>query len=123
MDLYNGYCATANVAAAVQTSAPRVTTSNSAKSTPVVQSPNTDPDANGNESSTTSVPPTTETSESGTSSATSEKKGLAQSDIIALAVGLGVGLPSLLLALATFCVTKKRKERQNRVTTGIHYIK
>ncbi|PVH81672.1 hypothetical protein DL98DRAFT_165185 [Cadophora sp. DSE1049] len=123
MDLYNGYCATANVAAAVQTTVPSVTASNSAKSTPVANSPNTNLDANANESSTTSTPDTTETPEPGTSSVTSEKKGLAQSDIIALAVGLGVGLPSLLLALATFCVTKRRKEKQNRVTTEIHYVK
>ncbi|KAH7393456.1 hypothetical protein BKA64DRAFT_88684 [Cadophora sp. MPI-SDFR-AT-0126] len=122
MDLYNGYCATANVAAAVQTTAPSVTASNSATSTPVANSPNTSLEAHANESSTTSTPSTTGIPEPGSLSDTSEKKGLAQSDIIALAVGLDVGVPSLLLALATFCVTKRRKERQNRVTTEILYV-
>ncbi|KAG4435951.1 hypothetical protein IFR05_008571 [Cadophora sp. M221] len=128
MDLYNGYCSTANVAAAVQTSGPSVTPSSSAaKSTPVANSPNTNLGANANDSSSpssTSDLITGQTSSPETSSSTtSEKKGLAQSDVIALAVGLGVGLPSLLLALATFCLQRKRKERQNRVTTEIHYVK
>lgn len=126
IDLYNGYCSTANVAAAVQTSAPSVTPHTStAKSTPVANSPNTNLDANANDSSSsTSGLITGQTSLPETSSATtSEKKGLAQSDVIALAVGLGVGLPNLLLALATFCLQRKRKEKQNRVTTEIHYVK
>lgn len=126
MDLYNGYCATVNVAALVQTTAPSVTLSTSSKSTPAANSSNRiiDADANSNgPSSTSRTPVTAETSAPQTSSANSEKKGLQQSDVIALAVGLGVGFPSLLLALATFCLQRKRKERQNRVTTETHYVK
>ncbi|KAK0099776.1 hypothetical protein ONS95_013333 [Cadophora gregata] len=123
MDLYNAYCATANVAAAVQTSAPSIAASNSAKVTSTAILPKTHLDANANNSSSASSPITTEDTKSGTSSANTGNKGLAQSDIIALAVGLGVGVPSLLLALATFCVTKRRRERQSTVTTEIRYVK
>ncbi|KAH7321790.1 hypothetical protein BKA65DRAFT_89146 [Rhexocercosporidium sp. MPI-PUGE-AT-0058] len=125
VDLYNGYCATANVAATFPTSAPGVTPSTTAtKSTLVANSPNTNLDANANDSSSTTTNLIIgQTSPPATSTTTSEKKGLAQSDVIALAVGLGVGLPSLLLALATFCLQRKRRDKANRVTTEIHYVK
>ncbi|KAL2068089.1 hypothetical protein VTL71DRAFT_16187 [Oculimacula yallundae] len=123
MNLYNGYCSTANVAAAVQTSAPGVTTSTSAKTTPAANAPNPNLDANiKGSSSTTGTTATLGTTAPAASSATGEKKGLTQSDVIALAVGLGVGLPSLLLALATFCLQRKKRERQHRTSPEVHYI-
>ncbi|RPA81509.1 hypothetical protein BJ508DRAFT_414745 [Ascobolus immersus RN42] len=45
-----------------------------------------------------------------------EKKGLSQSDIIALGTGLGVGIPSLLVALVTCWM--QLKKRRNRMSAG-----
>ncbi|CZT46351.1 uncharacterized protein RSE6_06764 [Rhynchosporium secalis] len=125
MDIYNGYCATANVAAAVQTSTSGVTASASATSTPKI--PISNPNATTEPRSKDSVPTTgarttVETSVPGGATAASEKKGLAQSDVIALAVGLGVGVPSLLLAVATFCMQRKKRERQHRASPEVHYV-
>ncbi len=122
IDLYDGYCTTANLA--VQTTASEVSPVTSSKNTQLAQSTSKtiSSSANGAQA-TVSGEETTETSIPETPSTASKKKGLSQSDVIALAVGLGVGLPSLLLALATFCLQRKKKEKEHRITTEVHYVK
>jgi hypothetical protein len=105
ISLYDGYCATANVAA--QTTVQD--TSKSSITSISVTSLKTSP-ANtvvGEQAQTTSV---TTTQDSGTAS--SEKKGLSQSDVIAIGVGLGVGVPSLVLGIATFCLARRKKDER-----------
>ena len=123
INLYNNYCATANVAvsATSDTSLPSLTASSVAASVA---------------SSTTSPHRTTQTSSSGqeaadstneaatavkseaaaapnNSDAASEKDGLSRSDLIAIGVGLGVGVPSLIIAIATFCLMRKKGNRRH----------
>lgn len=115
MDLYDGYCKTANV---------EVTT------TPIELAASTGaPSAEGPSTkiliATTSVQrkalsslnsqvlatsgASTAASPTGTSTNTS---ALGKSDVIAIGVGLGIGVPSLLIGLATLCVQmRKRKQR------------
>ena len=113
--LYDGYCATANVE--VPTSTAAVITSK--MDTGVLGNPTSPPTNTAIQTGTVDNPtpiPNTQpesTSPSTTTSAsTEEKNGLSQSDVIALAVGLGVGVPSLLLALATFLGMRRKKENR-----------
>ena len=113
ISLYDNYCATANVAVSTtsDTSLPSRTASSAVASTA---------------SSTTSLHRTTQTSSSGQGAAGStnaadsapdnsdvanEKDGLSRSDLIAIGVGLGVGIPSLIIAIATFCLMRKKGNR------------
>ncbi|KAK0704022.1 hypothetical protein B0T26DRAFT_597121, partial [Lasiosphaeria miniovina] len=105
LGIYDGYCATANAAAAT-TSTPAITSSSGTAAT--TQS--------GPGKGTTAL----QTSPAGSSAnptqaaggAESDKKGLSQSDIIALAASLGVGVPSLLIAAATLWVQLRKKKKK-----------
>ncbi|EPE30447.1 hypothetical protein GLAREA_03414 [Glarea lozoyensis ATCC 20868] len=116
--LYDGYCATANVEVASAVATSKATTTGGAS---VVSVPTTSPDAlpstnnppnTGSGGAVVQATPTSTPSPNSSPATTEEKKGLSQSDIIALAVGLGVGVPSLLLALATFLGMRKKKENR-----------
>lgn len=117
IDLYNGYCSTANVAAS--------TTSSSSTSTPTLLSSSTKSISATSKTTSTSnqvVETLSNSSASETNSAdvvttptaSDEKKkgGLTSSDVIALGVGLGVGVPSLLLGIATFCLQRRNRGRK-----------
>ena len=139
--LYNSYCATANVAQASSSTAAaasfteRTTTSTKAASTkprdhvvqtdsssaPVSDSGNVAAGATPVITAFTMSLKTSSTTPGATSSgeAAAEKKGLSSSDLIALGVGLGVGIPSLCVALATFCLMRRKANRANRQPTQL----
>lgn len=124
IQLYDGYCKTANVAVAVTTSETMVQSSVTEEaqatlpSTTQLRSASTNSAEKENVVSATLSSGVKETSSS-TPSATAggggnqKAKGLTQSDIVALSVGLGVGVPSLLLALGTFCLARRNHRRNH----------
>lgn len=137
ISLFDGYCATANVEASTTAVAGRgsslggrtsvaVASTTQAQVGPTGVATTTGVEKVGNTVTWTgsvgSQSVATGTGNGGQASPTSStnpaKKGLAQSDIIALAVGLGVGVPSLLLALATFCVQRRTKNRKSMALAG-----
>lgn len=100
LSMYNGYCATVTLGhAAVATAIGTASTAPNAfdSSTPTV----TGSGINAVGSLSTVI----------TSGADLSDGQLSRSDTIALAIGLGVGLPSLLLGIATFVVQVRRKSR------------
>lgn len=115
LSLYDGYCATANVELTT-TSRIRPVATNTKAATTAGTNPTPGPGAGAGSNSdgvpVETNPPTP--SGTGTRTAdTNEKNGLSQSDIVALAASLGVGIPSLLIAAITLWVQlKKRKRRQ-----------
>lgn len=125
--LYNSYCATANVAqtsssptttaAASITETSTTTSSQKAASTnppnSVVLTGNGDAAA-GAAPVTTAFTSTSSTAPRATASAEAgtDEGFLSKSDLIALGVGLGVGILSLIIALATFCSMRRKVTRQ-----------
>ena len=136
--MYNSYCSTANVAqspsSTTTTATPtasftnKTTASTKAASTKprdrVVQTDSSSAQVSDNGGVTaTPAPVTTAFTKSNTASLTTprvtssgepvaEKGGLSKSDLIALSVGLGVGIPSLCVAIATFCLMRRKAARQ-----------
>ena len=123
INLYNNYCATANVAVSTtsDTSLPSRTASPVAAS---VASPTTSPhrttqtSSSGEEAAdSTNAAATAVKSEAAAapndSDVADEKDGLSRSDLIAIGVGLGVGIPSLIIAIATFCLMRKKGNRRS----------
>jgi len=110
LDLYNNYCATANVAVKTTDFTPGPTTSpsdNTADTQTTDTSKPTRATQTGSPGSGSTAPPTSIPNE--------EKNGLSQSDIVALAASLGVGIPSLLIAVITLVVQlRKRKRKANQ---------
>ena len=133
--LYNSYCATANVAqaassttaaAAAASVTEKTTTSTKAASTNVrsvvqtdstsIRGSNTGNGAAGSARVTTAATMSLKTSSTtpratSTGEAAADDKGLSKSDLIALGVGLGVGIPSLCVALATFCLMRRKSTK------------
>ncbi|KAM7215681.1 hypothetical protein V8F06_008972 [Rhypophila decipiens] len=112
LSLYDGYCATANVAPTTTSRVrPQATTRPPGA---VTTAENPTPGAGAGSSTDGQAQETSPPSASGTSSTDEpEKKGLSQSDIVALAASLGVGIPSLLLAAITLCVQLKKRKKRN----------
>ncbi|KAK3372172.1 hypothetical protein B0H63DRAFT_483995 [Podospora didyma] len=119
LGLYDGYCATANVP---QSSASFVLpTTGGTKAAPTAAAaagggggntgtnttPGATPDPNAAKQTDASSSAAT-----GGASKEEDKKGLSQSDIVALAASLGVGIPSLIIAAITLCVQLKKRKRQ-----------
>lgn len=116
MSIYDGYCATAaqeqsvtsEAAAAAAAATPTESVSAAAAST--------------TGRSTTKDEPARQTGESAPPSSSSgdeKKSGLDKSDLIALAVGLGIGIPSLLIGLATCIQMRRRKiDRRSMLVEG-----
>ncbi|KAK1829307.1 hypothetical protein QBC39DRAFT_237522, partial [Podospora conica] len=94
LQLYDGYCATANVMPASVTKGVVTGT----KAGPGIT-------GTGGEGVKETAPASSE--EGGKK----DKEGLSQSDVVALAASLGVGIPSLLIALVTLCVQLRKKKR------------
>lgn len=127
LDLYNGYCSTANVDVAAST------TSASSTGTPTLLSIGSK-STTGTSKATSTNSIAAETLSSSSSSRTNsvneataitapaEKKnsGLTSSDVIALGGGLGVGVPSLLLGIVTFCLQRRiRGKKQAAVAAAV----
>lgn len=110
-ELYDGYCATANVMPASGTKA----AAGGATATKVGAgsgTTGTDPVAGaGGEGAKETAPASSEEGKK-------DKEGLSQSDIVALAASLGVGIPSLLIALGTLCVQLRKRKRAKAETGG-----
>ncbi|KAI6365276.1 hypothetical protein MCOR25_005406 [Pyricularia grisea] len=114
MDMYKAYCATANVGptpnAAANAPNPAGVTGKAASSGTLQTG------ASGGSRTGAGLP--AETSDSGagqqqgggTGGDSASKGGLSQSDIIALAASLGVGVPSLMIAAATLWLQMKKKK-------------
>ena len=102
VDLYNAYCTTANVAPATTPLAQPTGAGNNPTNT------GTSPGqtANAGAASQTAPPGSTPTG-----AAATEKSGLSQSDIVALAASLGVGIPSIAIAGTTLWLQLRRKKR------------
>ena len=109
LGLYDGYCQTANVA--TPSSVPALTTAGGGRSSTDATLQATTQSA-GSEPAKTSAS-ATEASTQGTPEVEEkEDEGLSKSDIIALATGLGVGIPSLVVgAVALFIQLRSRRRR------------
>ncbi|KAK3362488.1 hypothetical protein B0T25DRAFT_437503, partial [Lasiosphaeria hispida] len=107
--IYDGYCATANVAQTTTSfKAPAKTTATATGGAGSGSETNPGAAADPNAATQTGGAASTAT---GTGAAEA-KGGLSQSDIVALAASLGVGIPSLAIALITLCVQlRKRRAR------------
>ncbi|KAJ9635514.1 hypothetical protein H2201_003175 [Coniosporium apollinis] len=112
VDLYNGYCATANVAVAAEITAEYAT------STPTVAATTAPAAAATGASSTSRAVIPAQVTESGaavttTAAATAEgdDEGLSKSDIVAMAVALGLGIPSLVIGVMGLWMMRKRKKQ------------
>ncbi|KAM7208331.1 hypothetical protein V8F20_001309 [Naviculisporaceae sp. PSN 640] len=109
LQIYGDYCATANVAVSTpgfswgSTATP---TEDAASSTPTETNPT--------RATKTGSPGAASTSKTtATTNSDGEKKeGLSQSDIVALAASLGVGIPSLLVAIITLVVQMRKRKRR-----------
>lgn len=110
-ELYDGYCATANVmpssgtkGAAAGATATKIGAGSGTTGT--------DPGAgSGGEGVKETAPASSEEGKK-------DKEGLSQSDIVALAASLGVGIPSLLIALGTLCVQLRKRKRAKAEKEG-----
>lgn len=115
LGLYDSYCATAN--AAIVTTVPATITDASSSA----------PSGTSKGQGNTGAPKTetgTETT-SATTAPSSDKAGggLSQSDIVALGASLGVGIPSLLIALLTLWVQlRKRKQKAEKSESMVHMV-
>ncbi|KAK3315773.1 hypothetical protein B0H66DRAFT_534043 [Apodospora peruviana] len=112
--LYDGYCATANVGPLTTSKKPTATPTPAKTTAAADATENTAPAAAVPESGSDSGAPTSTggAPASTTSAPADEKKGLSQSDIVALAASLGVGIPSLLVAVITLLVQLRKKKRR-----------
>ena len=123
MNLYNDYCATANVAVATtsDTSLPTPTASPVAASVAssttssrfTIQTGSNSEQEAANSTNAAATGAESEAAASPTSSDGAGKDdGLSLSDLIAIGVGLGVGIPSLIIAIATFCLMRKKGNKR-----------
>ncbi|KAK4221184.1 hypothetical protein QBC38DRAFT_141800 [Podospora fimiseda] len=110
LNMYNGYCATANVAPTTTTRPPYTgatippqATTPAAGSGPKTSLP-TETDVSG---AAATPPPSSEKSTEEES-----KDGLSKSDIVALAASLGVGIPSLAIAGITLWIQLRKKKNK-----------
>ena len=116
LSLYNGYCSTALAAPAATSAATSAYTSAStARSTPSAAP------AAGSLNSQTTAKPTGRGAATGEtaspSGAPASDEGLSKSDIIALASGLGIGIPSLLVAIIALWIQLKKRRGQQKPPT------
>ncbi|KAK4182666.1 hypothetical protein QBC35DRAFT_509529 [Podospora australis] len=120
LSIYDGYCATANVAPtstsrkSLTVAAKTTTTTAPGPTAGVVDNENANAP---NPGATSNTGPATETGGAASGSTTDgkgteEKQGLSQSDIVALAASLGVGIPSLLIAGITLCIQLRKRRRR-----------
>ncbi|KAK3988939.1 hypothetical protein QBC44DRAFT_370543 [Cladorrhinum sp. PSN332] len=113
--MYNGYCATANVAPTTTTRPPFSGTTNTPQNTtPVAGSgPGDLPTETGASGAAVTDPAS---ADKGTEE--ESKEGLSKSDIVALAASLGVGIPSLAIAGLTLWIQlRKKKAKGEKVTS------
>ncbi|PNH45046.1 hypothetical protein VD0004_g2732 [Verticillium dahliae] len=101
LGIYEGYCATALEAGEWTAVATTTTTTSRARTT--------------TGGATTSAAEN-DTTENGGASEGETDGGLSKSDIVALAASLGVGIPSLIVALVTLCIQMKKRKRNAGVT-------
>ncbi len=101
LSIYDGYCATANVAAATTTT-PKTTRTPGATG------------AASDAGTATQTGPTSSATETSSGGAESNGGGLSQSTIVALAVGLGVGIPGITIAALIACCVMFRRKRKAR---------
>jgi hypothetical protein len=105
LGLYDGYCATANAAVATTTeSSSKVSSSvGSSIETGVRAAPSTSSVDSGSASASTST-----VSSAPEAKSPEAEQGLSKSNIIALATGLGIGIPSLLVAVIALVYQLKK---------------
>lgn len=109
LNLYDGYCQTANVE--ISTSVPSTTTTEGASEDTGSATATTGKGATSFPASAAATA-TTATTQGVAETEQKEGEGLSKSDIIALATGLGVGIPSLLVgAWALFLQLRKKKSK------------
>ena len=117
LDLYGGYCATANVEASSKPADTKaVTTPPAAASSPKAA-------ATGSLGVSSATAATGDVPASTTASDTEAKEdeGLSKSDIIALATGLGVGIPSLAIgALALWFQLRRRRATAEQLHSSVN---
>ncbi|KAG7129823.1 hypothetical protein HYQ45_011192 [Verticillium longisporum] len=117
LGIYEGYCATAleagegtAVATTTTTSRARTTTGGATVAADATRSA---PTSGGAEETSAAE---NDTTENGGASEGETDGGLSKSDIVALAASLGVGIPSLIVALVTLCIQMKKRKRNAGVT-------
>lgn len=100
--LYDGYCATVTAEQVITSGTAPAATAGSLSAAAATGKA-------GSASESISTQQTGGPSPSSSSPDNNEKPTLGRSDMIALGVGLGIGIPSLLIALATYLQMRKRK--------------
>ncbi|KAH7020704.1 uncharacterized protein B0I36DRAFT_392793 [Microdochium trichocladiopsis] len=124
LGIYDAYCSTANVEQEVVSWTPTATATGAgaggANGGSATTAAVTGTRPTNTAASATSNPSTGETGNNGNGD---KGSGLSQSDIVALAASLGVGIPSLLIAGITLCVQLRKKkrragERESAMVTG-----
>ncbi|KAM0500196.1 hypothetical protein ACHAQF_000534 [Verticillium nonalfalfae] len=121
LGIYEGYCATALEAgegtAAATTTTATMTTSKAKTTTggaTVAADATRSAPTSGGAGETSAAEE--DTTENGGASESETDGGLSKSDIVALAASLGVGIPSLIVALVTLCIQMKKRKRNAGVT-------
>ncbi|KAK3614619.1 hypothetical protein LTR56_026461 [Elasticomyces elasticus] len=113
LNLYDGYCSTANAEVTPTTEHKSITSTDELTGeTPTTTPAITVGQPIASTASETGV--TSDTAATTTPAVSGDDKGLEQSDIIALAASLGVGVPSLLITAFALCVQlRKRRARED----------
>jgi hypothetical protein len=104
LDLYGNYCATANVEVSSVPAQTAATTT-----TPGVATTRATTKATGSTNLIVTQAPSESTAQPGNEQK-EEDEGLSKSDVIALATGLGVGVPSLIVAVVALYIQLRRKK-------------
>ncbi|KAK4214134.1 hypothetical protein QBC37DRAFT_342713 [Rhypophila decipiens] len=113
LGIYGDYCATANVAVSTEGFSFASTTSTATTPTETGKGGSGNPTrATQTGSPGGAASTSTETGTPAGSGEGEKKDGLSQSDIVALAASLGVGIPSLLVAIITLVVQMRRRKNK-----------
>ncbi|CRK12984.1 hypothetical protein BN1708_010686, partial [Verticillium longisporum] len=118
LGIYEGYCATALEAGEGTAAATTTTTTSRARTATggatVAADATRSARTSGGAEETLAAE--NDTTENGGASEGETDGGLSKSDIVALAASLGVGIPSLIVALVTLCIQMKKRKRNAGVT-------
>ncbi|KAM0285801.1 hypothetical protein ACHAQH_001263 [Verticillium albo-atrum] len=115
LGVYDGYCATA-LEGGTGTTAAKTTTERTTKTAGTTDATRTAPTSGGATETGGDAAEETSASENGSTTdggneGNKSDGGLSKSDIVALAASLGVGIPSLIIALVTLCIQMKKRKR------------
>lgn len=112
LGLYDKYCSTANVEQALVSWTPTATATGGGGAGGAAATGAVTGTGPTNLAATATSKPSTGDSAGGSGGEGEKSGGLSQSDIVALAASLGVGIPSLLIAGITLCIQLRKKKKR-----------